>query len=223
MLTVLIGGYGTNTSLANAVLGSGLGAGTPVRKRSRSYSTEPMYSNTIRGFQTPTRIDLRSKDQQETCLNISDHETLISAKSERVSLVASSDQPQNSFTKYQTLRDQNNASHLIQSEKLTETNPHPRWTDLTAFEGNVLYAVVRLQADDETSYGLAVKSVLEGIYDEEINHGRVYRALDSLAEYGLVKKSSLDKRTNEYKATEVGYDLIRRRASLLHAPLSENE
>lgn len=106
---------------------------------------------------------------------------------------------------------------------MTETDPHPRWTDLTAFEGNVLHAVVRLQADDETSYGLAVKSVLEGIYDEEINHGRVYRALDSLAEYGLVKKSTLDNRTNEYKATDVGHNLIRRRASLLQDALSENE
>ncbi|WP_324757047.1 helix-turn-helix transcriptional regulator [Haloarcula sp. GH36] len=115
------------------------------------------------------------------------------------------------------------SSHSSQPKKLTESDAHPRWTDLTAFEGNVLYAVVRLQTDDETPYGLAVKSVLENIYDEEINHGRVYRALDDLAEYGLVKKSTLDKRTNEYKATDVGYDLIRRRASLLHDTLNKKE
>jgi hypothetical protein len=38
-----------------------------------------------------------------------------------------------------------------------------------------------------------------------------------------VKKSTLDKRTNEYKATDVGHDLIRQRASLLQNALSENE
>jgi len=115
------------------------------------------------------------------------------------------------------------SSHTTPPKKLTSSDPHPRWADLTAFEGNVLYAIIRLQSSDETPYGLAVKSVLEGIYDEEINHGRVYRALDDLAEYGLVKKSTLDKRTNEYKATDVGHDLIRQRASLLQNALSENE
>lgn len=105
----------------------------------------------------------------------------------------------------------------------SERNDHPRWTDLTAFEGNVLYAVVCLQTDGETSYGLAVKRVLEDLYDQEINHGRVYPTLDDLAEYDLVKKSTLDERTNEYKITDLGRDLLRQRANLLAEALNEDE
>ncbi|WP_436347071.1 helix-turn-helix transcriptional regulator [Natronorubrum sp. FCH18a] len=105
----------------------------------------------------------------------------------------------------------------------SESNGQPCWTDLTAFEGNVLYAVVCLQADDETSYGLAVKRVLEDLYNQEINHGRVYPTLDNLAEYGLVKKSPLDERTNEYEVTDVGRDLLRQRTNLLAEALNEDE
>lgn len=109
------------------------------------------------------------------------------------------------------------------SKKCTENNGHPCWTDLTAFEANVLYAVVRLQADDETSYGLAVKRVLEDLYGQEINHGRVYPALDNLTDYDLVKKSAIDERTNEYEITEIGHDLLRQRVSLLANALKEDD
>ncbi|SHG77525.1 helix-turn-helix transcriptional regulator [Halobaculum gomorrense] len=106
------------------------------------------------------------------------------------------------------------SSQSTQSKKCTESN-YPRWTDLTAFEGNVLYAIARLQGDEETSYGLAIKRVLQDLYETEINHGRLYPALDDLAEYGLIEKSELDKRTNEYELTEVGYHLLRERIDLL--------
>jgi len=89
------------------------------------------------------------------------------------------------------------------------------WTDLTAFEGDTLYALARLEGDEETSYGLAVKRVLQDLYDEEINHGRLYPALDALVEYGVVEKSALDKRTNEYVLTDAGRVLLRRRIDLL--------
>ncbi|QLG62219.1 helix-turn-helix transcriptional regulator [Halorarum salinum] len=89
------------------------------------------------------------------------------------------------------------------------------WTDLTAFEGNVLYAIARLQSHEETSYGLAIKRVLQDLYGKEINHGRLYPALDDLNEYGLVEKSALDKRTNEYLLTDAGRQLLRERIDLL--------
>jgi len=97
------------------------------------------------------------------------------------------------------------------------------WTDLTAFEGDVLYALARLEADEETSYGLAVKRVLRDLYDEEINHGRLYPALDDLAKHGLVEKSALDKRTNEYVLTDAGRELIRGRVDLLAGALAGGE
>ena len=106
------------------------------------------------------------------------------------------------------------SSQSTQSKKCTESN-HPRWTDLTAFEGNVLYAIARIESRRETSYGLAIKGVLQDLYDQEINHGRLYPALDDLAEYGYVEKSELDKRTNEYELTDAGTRLLRDRIDLL--------
>jgi len=106
------------------------------------------------------------------------------------------------------------SSQSTQSKKCTESN-HPRWTDLTAFEGNVLYAIARLESSEDTSYGLAIKSVLQDLYGQEINHGRLYPALDDLAEEGLIEKSELDKRTNEYELTDAGHQLLRDRIDLL--------
>lgn len=37
-----------------------------------------------------------------------------------------------------------------------------------------------------------------------INHGRLYPALDDLAEEGLIEKGELDRRTNYYQITEDG-------------------
>lgn len=75
--------------------------------------------------------------------------------------------------------------------------------DLTAFQQNILVILA-----EEPQYGLAVKRELEDYYDEEINHGRLYPNLDSLVERGLIEKSELDKRTNQYELTEAGYDLL---------------
>jgi hypothetical protein len=68
--------------------------------------------------------------------------------------------------------------------------------DLTAFQQNVLLVLA-----EESRYGLAIKRELEDYYDEEVNHGRLYPNLDTLIERGLVEKSELDKRTNEYAVT----------------------
>lgn len=75
--------------------------------------------------------------------------------------------------------------------------------DLTAFQQNILTVL-----GEEPLYGLAVKRELENYYGNEINHGRLYPNLDELVERGLVAKSALDKRTNEYELTDEGYDLL---------------
>ncbi|MFA9515626.1 PadR family transcriptional regulator [Halopenitus sp. H-Gu1] len=75
--------------------------------------------------------------------------------------------------------------------------------DLTAFQQNVLIILSR-----EAMYGLAIKRELEDYYGEDVNHGRLYPNLDDLVDLGLVEKSELDKRTNQYELTDEGHDAV---------------
>jgi DNA-binding PadR family transcriptional regulator len=75
--------------------------------------------------------------------------------------------------------------------------------ELTAFQQQILAILA-----EEARYGLAIKRELEDYYDSEVNHGRLYPNLDDLVGMGLVEKSELDKRTNEYALTEAGHDAI---------------
>ncbi|SDJ55853.1 DNA-binding transcriptional regulator, PadR family [Halovenus aranensis] len=76
-------------------------------------------------------------------------------------------------------------------------------SELTAFQQNILTILA-----EEPRYGLAIKRELESYYGTEVNHGRLYPNLDDLVEMGLVEKSELDKRTNQYALTEDGYDAL---------------
>ena len=75
--------------------------------------------------------------------------------------------------------------------------------DLTEFQYSILAVL-----SDEAMYGLAVKRQLEAYYGSEVNHGRLYPNLDHLAELGLIEKSELDKRTNQYALTDTGYEAL---------------
>jgi len=75
--------------------------------------------------------------------------------------------------------------------------------DLTAFQQNILVILA-----EEPMYGLAIKGHLETYYGTEVNHGRLYPNLDDLVEMGLVEKSELDKRTNQYELTDEGHDAL---------------
>ncbi|MFP9192698.1 PadR family transcriptional regulator [Natronosalvus vescus] len=75
--------------------------------------------------------------------------------------------------------------------------------ELTAFQTNILVILAK-----EPMYGLAIKRELEEYYGTEVNHGRLYPNLDELVDLGLVEKSELDKRTNQYELTEEGYDAV---------------
>jgi len=75
--------------------------------------------------------------------------------------------------------------------------------ELTAFQQNILTILAR-----EPKYGLAIKRTLESYYDDEVNHGRLYPNLDELVEKGLIEKSELDKRTNQYALTDQGYEAV---------------
>lgn len=80
--------------------------------------------------------------------------------------------------------------------------------DLSTFEKELLFAIIELESAGDEPYGLAIKSQLEEQFEIEINHGRLYPNLDGLVDRGLIKKSELDKRTNEYTLTDAGVQLI---------------
>lgn len=93
---------------------------------------------------------------------------------------------------------------------------------LTAFKRDCLVAAAAVEESGETSYGLAIKRNLEARYDEEVNHGRLYPNLDDLVEAGLLSKSALDKRTNEYVPTDAAYELLRVARDGLDAVVSDD-
>jgi DNA-binding PadR family transcriptional regulator len=89
------------------------------------------------------------------------------------------------------------------SEAQTVTDTPGVVRQLTAFQQNILTILA-----EEARYGLAIKRELEAYYDSEVNHGRLYPNLDDLVEMGLVEKSELDKRTNQYALTDDGYQAV---------------
>jgi DNA-binding PadR family transcriptional regulator len=72
--------------------------------------------------------------------------------------------------------------------------------DLTGFQRDLLYVITGL----DEPHGLAIKEELEGYYEKEIHHGRLYPNLDTLVEKGLVEKGEKDRRTNVYGVTRRG-------------------
>ena len=89
------------------------------------------------------------------------------------------------------------------SEAQTVTDESRAASDLTAFQQNILAILA-----EEPIYGLAIKRELEAYYGSEVNHGRLYPNLDDLVGLGLVEKSELDKRTNQYELTDEGHDVV---------------
>lgn len=81
--------------------------------------------------------------------------------------------------------------------------------ELSAFQRDLLHVLAGLNEP----HGLAVKEELEDYYDGDINHGRLYPNLDSLAEMGLVNKGQYDDRTNTYRITDEGEEVLDKRAA----------
>jgi PadR family transcriptional regulator PadR len=81
--------------------------------------------------------------------------------------------------------------------------------ELSAFQRDLLYVLAGLNEP----HGLGVKEEMEDYYDKEVNHGRLYPNLDTLAEHGLVEKSKFDDRTNIYEITEKGQEKLDQRAA----------
>lgn len=100
---------------------------------------------------------------------------------------------------------------LLEADDIILADGGTTWTDLTAFQRDTLETIATLEATDETSYGLAIKRHLKADYGE-VNHGRLYPNLDDLIERGLLEKTQLDRRTNEYRLTDAGRALLKNRA-----------
>ena len=79
--------------------------------------------------------------------------------------------------------------------------------DLTGFQRDLLYVI----AGKNNPNGLAIKDELEDYYEKEINYGRLYPNLDTLADKGLVEKGQRDCRANEYTLTRRGKREIKAR------------
>lgn len=96
------------------------------------------------------------------------------------------------------------------------TDVNTTWTNLTAFQRDLLATIARFEDITDPSYGLAIKADLEKFYGE-VNHGQLYPNLDSLIDQGLVEKSELDRRTNEYTLTDAAHTLLENRTRQLAA------
>ena len=81
-----------------------------------------------------------------------------------------------------------------------------RMFELTGFQRDLLYVIAGLGRPS----GQMVRREIEKHVDN-VNHGRLYPNLDTLVEYGLVKKGRHDQRTNYYELAEAGRELIEQR------------
>ena len=82
------------------------------------------------------------------------------------------------------------------------------FAEYSTFQQEVLLAITKLETAGADPYGLAIKRELETVYNKEINHGRLYPNLDTLVSDGLIEKTALDKRTNEYSLTKQGEQFL---------------
>lgn len=82
----------------------------------------------------------------------------------------------------------------------SESPPSDEFADLTSFQRDILIVL----AGTNQCKGLKIKEELESYYEEEIHHGRLYPNLDALVDQGIIKKISLDGRSNGYSLSERG-------------------
>ncbi|WP_255170052.1 PadR family transcriptional regulator [Natrononativus amylolyticus] len=96
------------------------------------------------------------------------------------------------------------------NRKRTDSNQPALAHELTLFQIDLLVAVRDLEATTPPS-GSDLKDALEDALGKEINHGRLYPNLDTLVEYDLVEKGTLDRRTNTYELTANGRGVLNHR------------
>ena len=96
--------------------------------------------------------------------------------------------------------------------------------DLSAFQQDLLFCLRRIErgkADEDQPYGLGIKREVEELREVKVNHGRLYPNLDELVEIGLISKSMVDRRTNEYETTKTGREVIEQHATFVLESVAE--
>lgn len=90
------------------------------------------------------------------------------------------------------------------------------WYDLIGFQRDLLLVAVEC---DEVPKGLTLLDRLQDHYSESINQARLYTNLDDLTEVGLIERESVDGRTNAYRVTDRGRELLEQSRAQIAAAL----
>lgn len=98
--------------------------------------------------------------------------------------------------------------------------PQVHWSELTMFEFTILTTLARLEHTPAPVAGLTIKTDLQQLYHTDINHGRLYPALDTLTSTDLITKEPYDGRTNHYTLTPQGRQLLEDRVRRLTTALT---
>lgn len=87
-----------------------------------------------------------------------------------------------------------------------QATPQPM-TDVSGFRRDVLRAIEVIESADELSSGSNIGRFLEEHY-ASVDNGRIYPALTSLVDAGLIERSEVDGRTNQYELTTEGREQL---------------
>jgi len=81
------------------------------------------------------------------------------------------------------------------------------WYDLLGFQRDLLLVAAEVEGE-ELPKGLTLMRRLEDRYTGAINHGRLYSNLGNLEDEGLIETEEFDGRTNAYRVTDRGRELL---------------
>ena len=81
------------------------------------------------------------------------------------------------------------------------------WYDLLGFQRDLLLVAAEVDGE-ELPKGLTLMARLEDRYSGAINHGRLYSNLGDLEDEGLIETERFDGRTNAYRITDRGRELL---------------
>lgn len=91
-------------------------------------------------------------------------------------------------------------------------------SELIRFDIDILMAIVNAGG---SPMGVDIREQIEKDSPKDINNGRLYPRLDTLAERGYLQKSEKDKRSNSYELTDRARDFLLARADALASVAEE--
>ena len=94
------------------------------------------------------------------------------------------------------------------------------WYDLLGFQRDLLLVAAEVDGE-ELPKGLTLMARLEDRYSGAINHGRLYSNLGDLEDEGLIETEQFDGRTNAYRITDRGRELLAGRRDVIDVALHD--